>query len=176
MPTKQNKNSGQAKNRHTPPAGGAAPCPAYVQQHCGGSSQKPDSCVGISIYVYKEPQNNKLMQNFNNFESALVWDWWKLRENIEKLHQCKMKPRLQMLSRHVCESWSSPTRPLDHSTLKRSAPSGKLAGLTNHIVVNCHTFSQMYKNTIQEQNLFRSVLVQTCCALQPSLKCNYNLT
>ena len=143
----------------------------------------------MSIYIYLGSQNNESMRTVIEVASALVQDSWKLHlcektlgphmqlcENIEKLHRCKMIPRLQLWSRHVCESWSSPTRPLDHSTLKRSAPSGKLAGLTNHIVVNCHTFSQMYKNTIQEQNLFRCVLIQTWCALQPSLKCNYNLT
>ena len=189
MPTKQNKHSGQAKPVTPLLQEGLHLAQLMCNSTVGALPINQIGCVGMSIYIYTEPQNNELMQNVNNFESALVWDWWKLhlcekilwlhkqlRENIEKLHQCKMKPRLQMLSRHVCESWSSPTRPLDHSTLKRSAPSGKLAGLTNHIVMNCNTFSQMYKNTIQEQNLFRCVLIQTCCALQPSLKCNYNLT
>ena len=51
-----------------------------------------------------------------------------------------------MLSRHVCESWSSPTRPLDHYTLKSQPLVARWPGLQ---ITLCSELQYIFTN-VQE--------------------------
>ena len=72
VPTKQNSHSGQAKPVTPLLQEGLHLAQFMCNSTVGALPINQIGWVEMSICVYKEPQNNELMQNVDNFESALV--------------------------------------------------------------------------------------------------------
>ena len=68
--TKQNKHSGQAKPVTSLLQEGLHLAQLMCNSTVGALPINQIGCVGMSIYIYTEPQNKELKQTVNNFESA----------------------------------------------------------------------------------------------------------